>query len=124
MYSIQKFLALLLSVMLLVSALPITAFAEAEPTIDSKVTMEPPAEPETIATEEPNTPEPLEPSTEPESSNDETLSDEQAEETPAPEDTPTEEPPVVEAEEEIVPDETVVPVSDSIESAIAANGHA
>ena len=57
------------------------------------------------------------------SSNDEVPSDEQAEETPAPEDAPTEEPPVVEAEEEIVPDETAIPVPDSIESAIAANGH-
>ena len=63
------------------------------------------------------------PSAEPESSNDETPSDEQAEETPAPEDTPTEEPPVAEAEEEIVPEETAVPVLDGVESAIAANGH-
>ena len=57
MYSIQKFLALLLSVMLLVSVLPINAFAEAESTVDSEVTMEPPADMETIETEEPNTPE-------------------------------------------------------------------
>ncbi len=123
MHTIQKLLALLLSVMLLVSALPITAFAEAESTVDSEVTMELPAEPETIATEEPDTPEATEPSAEPESSNNKAPSDEQAEETPAPEDTPTEEPLVVEVEEEIVPEETAVPALDSVESAIAANGH-
>ncbi len=123
MHTIQKFLALLLSVILLVSALPITTFAEAESTVDSEVTMEPPTEPETIITEEFDTPEEIEPSAEPESSNDESPSDEQAEETPAPEDTPTEEPPVVEAEEEIVPEETAVSALDSIGSAIAANGH-
>jgi hypothetical protein len=39
------------------------------------------------------------------------------------EDAPIEEPSVVKAEEEIVPDETAVPVLDSIESAIAANSH-
>jgi hypothetical protein len=52
MLKIHKLLALLLSVMLLVSALPITAFAEAEPTIDSEVTMEPPSDMETIETDE------------------------------------------------------------------------
>lgn len=124
MHSIQKVLALLLSVMLLVSALPITAFAEAEPTVDSKVTMELPADTKTITTEKPDTSEATESTAEPESSNDEALSDEQGVETPAPEDAPTEELPVAEAEEEIVPDETAVPVPDSIESAIAANGHA
>jgi len=123
MHTIQKLLALLLLVMLLVSALPITAFAEAEPTVDSEVTMEPPSDMETIETDEPNTPEATKPSAEPESSNDEAPSDEQAEETFTPEDTQTEEPPVVEAEEEIVPEETAVPVPDNIESVIAVNGH-
>ena len=123
MLKIHKLLALLLSVMLLVSALPITAFAEAESTVDSEVTMELPAEPETIVTDESDTPEATEPIAEPESSNDEAPSDEQAEETFTPEDAPTEESQVVEAEEEIVPDETVVPVPDNIESVIAVNGH-
>ena len=123
MHFIQKLLALLLSVILLVSALPMVALTEAESTIDLEVTTEPPADTETIETDEPNTPEAIEPTTEPESSNDETPSDEQAEETPAPENAPTEETPVVEAEDEIVPDETAIPVPDSIESAIAVNGH-
>ena len=123
MHSIQKLLALLLSVMLLVSALPITAFAEAESTVDSEVTMELPADTETITTEKPDTSEATEPTAEPESSNDEAPSDEQTEETPVPEDAPTEESPVVEAGEEIVPDETAIPIPDSIESAIATNGH-
>ena len=123
MHFIQKLLALLLSVMLLVSALPITAFAEAEPTVDSEVTMELPAELETIETNESNTPEATEIPAELESSNDEAPSDEQIEETPAPEDAPAEEPTVTEPEEEIVPDEAAVSVPDSIESAIAANGH-
>ncbi|MDD3212133.1 MAG: SpaA isopeptide-forming pilin-related protein, partial [Eubacteriales bacterium] len=123
MLKIHKLLALLLSVMLLVSALPITTFAEAESTVDSEETMEPPTDMETIETEGPDTPEATEPSAEPESSNDEAPSDEQAEETPVPEDAPTEEPTVTEPEEEIVPDETAVPVPDSIESAIATNGH-
>ena len=51
MLKIHKLLALLLSVMLLVSALPITTFAEAESTVDSEVTMELPTDMETIETE-------------------------------------------------------------------------
>ena len=85
--------------------------------------MEPPADTETIATDEPDTLEATEPPAEPESSNDETLSDEQIEETPAPEDAPTEEPPGIEATEDMVPDETAVPVPDNIKGVIAANGH-
>lgn len=123
MQTIQKLLALLLSVMLLVSALPITTFAEAESAVDSEVTLEQPADTETIVTDEPNTPEATDPRVELGNSSDEASSDEQLEEMPIPEHMPTEEPPASEGEEETISDETVVPAPDSIESDIAANGH-